>query len=731
MGEQLTFYKLVSDKNYTIEIPIIQRDYAQGRESAGEIRHQFLLALKEYLEGDKPIELDFIYGSIIENGETNLLTPLDGQQRLTTLFLLHWYLAIKENRLPELREVLLFGNKAKFSYETRVTSRDFCNALISNDVELTDGSQYLSEIIKDSSWFFLSWQNDPTIKSMLVVIDEIHQIFSKTEGLYDKLIDADNPTICFQFIELENFGLTDSLYVKMNSRGKELTEFENFKAKFEQYIEKLDVENETEFKTEFSQKIDTDWTDLFWNYRDKLTNIFDSQLMNFIRALAINNYTLKHPYSLSINRYINTISGRFKSVSFDQYELDSNCLQDIIQTLDYLKNGSDKIKTFLNDKKVVDESLLFNKVLQNSLTFTDRILFFSYYKYLINNNGNVNGLFDWMRIVRNLAVNTRNEIEPFIFGIKEIEKLLHSSNDILNFFSNPDSEIDGFPAIQIQEERIKAILLLKSEEWREAIISFEDHKYFLGQIDFLLKFSGIKEYYELNKHLNWTDEENASYFESFVRYGDKAKTMFEDSGLRDFGGYLWQRALLSKGDYTLRKSRNKSFLVGGDERDISWKRYLRDDNEKRDYLKLLFDYIEAETAKENLERIIENDNCQDWRRYFIKRPEILEVCGDKKFIRWESKTDILLLERTQTNGTHREYYSYALKIALEDLGNKVSYIDSNSIEYLKYIYLINSKSVQLSYGYNGYSFKCSDEKYVYFSSEQEIIDYLKSEKLIK
>ena len=730
MGEKLTFHKLVSEKNYTIEIPIIQRDFAQGRESASEIRHQFLIALKEYLNGDKSVELDFIYGSVIANGENNLLTPLDGQQRLTTLFLLHWYLALKENKLLEFREVLLNNNKAKFSYETRITSRDFCNALISNDVNLTEVSQSLSEVIKDSSWFFLSWQTDPTIKSMLVVIDEIHKVFSETKGFYDKLLDNENPIICFQFIELENFGLTDSLYVKMNSRGKELTEFENFKAKFEQYIEKLDDENGTSINAEFSKKIDTDWTDLFWNYRDRTTNVFDNQLMNFIRVLAINNYSVKERFSFNVDRYIKTVSGQSRFASFDQYKLDGNCLQDIIQTLDYLKNGSDKIKTPLDGKNLIDELTLFSRVVQNQLNFTDRILFFCYYKYLITNDGDTTGLYDWMRVMRNLTVNTVYDVERYVASIKGANSLLSSSNDILNFLSNPDSKIDGFPAIQITEERIKAILLLKSEEWREAIVSCEDHKYFLGQIDFLLKFSGIKDYYELNNHLDWTDEEDTSFFELFIQYGNKAKVMFADSGLNDFGEYLWQRALLSKGNYLLSKSRNYSFLIN-DDRDISWKRFLRDDSRKRNYLKMLFDDFEVETAESDLEKIIENDNGQDWRRYFIKRSEILNVCGDKKYIRWEDENNILLLEKTQTNGLHREYYSYALKVRLEDLGNEVYYADFNSVDYLKYIRSINNKSVQISYGYGSYRLKISEEKYKHFNSEQEIIDYLKSENLIQ
>lgn len=74
-----------------IVIPMIQRDYAQGRESAEvkRVRERFLEALVQAIT-DTPITLDLIYGDIDKKG---VLTPLDGQQRLTTLFLLHWYAA--------------------------------------------------------------------------------------------------------------------------------------------------------------------------------------------------------------------------------------------------------------------------------------------------------------------------------------------------------------------------------------------------------------------------------------------------------------------------------------------------------------------------------------------------------------------------------------------------------------------------------------------------------------
>lgn len=110
-----------------ISIPKIQRDYAQGRNTlrAKEIRNEFLKNIHEAIldvKNDKgsALDLDFVYGS----KELGRFIPLDGQQRLTTLFLLHWYLAFKANNLSAFTSVL-----SKFRYETRPTSNLFIKAL--------------------------------------------------------------------------------------------------------------------------------------------------------------------------------------------------------------------------------------------------------------------------------------------------------------------------------------------------------------------------------------------------------------------------------------------------------------------------------------------------------------------------------------------------------------------------------------------------------------------------
>jgi len=126
MNQKYTFPELC-EAYHKIEIPIIQRDYAQGRntEDVLRIRTKFIeqYLLPSIIAG-KAIELDFVYGSVyVENKDEKkykTFIPLDGQQRLTSLFLFYFIVAIKEDRLAEIKAML-----AKFTYETRPSAYDF------------------------------------------------------------------------------------------------------------------------------------------------------------------------------------------------------------------------------------------------------------------------------------------------------------------------------------------------------------------------------------------------------------------------------------------------------------------------------------------------------------------------------------------------------------------------------------------------------------------------------
>ena len=160
--EKISFWDLITSPNIKkICIPTIQRDYAMGHKDKVFIRQNFLTAIYNAVTTKDELPLDFVYG--VDN-ET-MFIPLDGQQRLTTLWLLHWYVAYKGSILnnPEVKATLL-----KFSYETRISSTDFCKSLCN----LAPNEQNLSlrDWITQQTWYYHQYKQDPTIKGILNMI---------------------------------------------------------------------------------------------------------------------------------------------------------------------------------------------------------------------------------------------------------------------------------------------------------------------------------------------------------------------------------------------------------------------------------------------------------------------------------------------------------------------------------------------------------------------------------
>ncbi len=254
-----------------IVIPIIQRDYAQGRSNSSikRVRENFLKALYDAVT-KKPITLDFIYGDLDDKG---ILIPLDGQQRLTTLFLLHWYAAKREKISAH-----KLGFLKDFSYETRPDARDFCTELVDNNFQPKFDQKTLSAEIQDQSWFPLSWKKDPTVSAMLIMLDAINETFSEVKNIWRAL---ENGAISFYFLPIKDMGLTDEIYITMNSRGKLLTEFEHFKAEFKNRLDSVDAA----LSEKIIRKIDINWTDLLWQYRDE-DNLIDNGFLNYFRFVC-------------------------------------------------------------------------------------------------------------------------------------------------------------------------------------------------------------------------------------------------------------------------------------------------------------------------------------------------------------------------------------------------------------------------------------------------------------
>ncbi len=272
-----------------IEIPLIQRDYAQGRKNpqVQQIRERFIASLFDALDSEDGIDLDFVFGDVVEKDQgarkVPTLYPLDGQQRLTTLFLLHCYLAW---HIPETAGARLPWHA--FSYATRPGARAFCEFLTQCRPAGLDQDS-VSAWLKDQSDYLPTWKHDPTIQGMLVMLDALHARYrhfpdGKHRAHWEKLTDLARPAIRFHLLPIPGTSENNSLYVKMNSRGKPLTEFENFKAELEALMCANPAISEDAVRA-FSQSIDTTWADLFWQYRGD-NDLIDEECMRYLRFLT-------------------------------------------------------------------------------------------------------------------------------------------------------------------------------------------------------------------------------------------------------------------------------------------------------------------------------------------------------------------------------------------------------------------------------------------------------------
>ena len=300
IARKISFWQLLDDTN--VVIPIIQRDYAQGRVGFENLREKFLGSLLTALKTGEQLKLDFVYGS---TNHQHQFYPLDGQQRLTTLWLLHWYIAYRLNKLTDSS---IIDRLLHFSYETRSSSKQFCERLVKYGSKLMPQNQEtISDAIMRQTWFPSFWRQDPTIQAMLRMlsgeqdnkIDGIEELFKLNNDYlpkyWESLISNSNECpIVFYKLDLENIGQSDDLYIKMNGRGKPLTDYENFKADLVKYLIDQDWKELSDAENGLPILMDTTWTDFFWQYsQDGIT--LDDMMFGFI-----NRYFLVQMLQLKI-----------------------------------------------------------------------------------------------------------------------------------------------------------------------------------------------------------------------------------------------------------------------------------------------------------------------------------------------------------------------------------------------------------------------------------------------
>ncbi len=592
-----------------IVIPKIQRDFAQGRDTdeIRRVRNGFLGALYKAVTTDENIKLDFVYGDLNDG----VLTPLDGQQRLTTLFLLHWYAAKKEHVAPE-----EFAFLKNFSYDTRPDSREFCKFLI--DAEVTFDDKTLSAELEDHANFPLGWKKDPTVSSMLVMLDAIDEKFRGVENLWDKLKAG---AISFYFLSIADIDSTDELYVTMNSRGKPLTNFEHFKAEFKRRLDDID----RELSARIVLKIDTDWTDLLWTYRDANNLVDDGFLAYFGFLCDVILYKRddtpfkksRDPFDLLEEFFGGDV---LANVDFIEKSFDSWCtLAKREKIADFFadrvsvgsrdnktvnRHAAGKIITYFNDADFFGDCV---KSFGKNFSLGKVVMLYAFQTYLLNADKISDADFRRrIRIVNNLVTNSGDaelSNSPLRNNGNRIPAMLEQADNILVDGKIPQREElkannpYDFNDTQLIEERKKLSWTAANPDKAESLFELEDHYLLYGRIGVV----GLErpEYFKRFISLFGCDYDKISC--ALLACGDYHQV--------DFNGWRWQ--LGSTRPQSWQNLFHKSALV----------KHFDDTQEILDKL-LSFAQIFTD---ELLQRIIderlaeyERKSSFDWTYYFIK-----------------------------------------------------------------------------------------------------------------
>lgn len=287
-----------------ILIPEIQRDYLWNKKQIEPLLIDLNAEIESYnksineieinvLNGDQKIVPDFIdfyskqkysysVGFIYAYQDTEYAGKyflIDGQQRLTTLYLILLALAIKENKREHFKKVYLLDSVVKLDYRVREASHDFMQNFFT--FLLSDGN-FSIEKVKEQYWYFSYYNQDVTIQSLL---NNYSTIVSFIESEKSKInYEYIQNFVCFWYFDTSISEQGEELYIYMNSRGEPVEENENIKAILLSEVPDTEKSN--------WGRLWEKWQDFFWLYRNSNPNA-DNGFNEFLRWIQIIKMTEK------------------------------------------------------------------------------------------------------------------------------------------------------------------------------------------------------------------------------------------------------------------------------------------------------------------------------------------------------------------------------------------------------------------------------------------------------
>ena len=693
-----------------ILIPELQRDYVQGATETVIVPF-----IDKLLEDD--CDLNYIYGY----NENGCFVPVDGQQRLITLWALYLYLhcSLKPN---DLFEVAL-------SFQSREFANEFCQRLRNNlgsVLKKLDTSKGLDKEIEDQNWFIHSWSRNMTVVNILNTLRYINKrIKCKDVGnIYNRFYGTSSP-VTFAFLNMdEKNGLDDDIYIKMNGRGRQLSMFENLKSWMDQKVSQMP------FAKEWKGYMDNRWTALFWKNRNLTQEhpeeIDDEQLHLFCNLLVL--FHVKEP-----NILLKAISDSdFKEELKDFLDFtDDDVSVDIIfnKILSNLTKGKMPPLVWLERLNMMPDVFFtfvfdaLNTLSAQSLSINDSGLYFGgpeldsdtrkkitrvyelcmtessfgrtlplLYSVICYKDSSVTSLCDWLRVIRNLILNREEKEGGKNADLRNamlcIERFANKAahENILEYLSGENNtedkeihlreiqnQLNAFTNLQIREEIRKSEP--KMREFLSDFMTMENMRFFSGRISALFNIIPEESFDRANVHSTVT------LLKIIFSGGDNGVTArFDDNQ------HYFRRILMSYEPYYYGVERRGYWsLCSGLEQ---WRSYVRGKDAPEALIGFVKEYALKDLSEEKLFSEVKSkvedisrdylkhlsDSKSDTFKYhFIHHPGVWDYMNTQLTIWGDNPFDIVLKKSDSNNSNRMELRTYALYLDYKHDSGLVGY----------------------------------------------------------
>jgi len=624
-GKECSLSELFSKDNKVI-IPDMQRDYCWGtKQEDKELVSDFTRnIINNGFQKGTGLSLGLIYGYETPVGHIQLC---DGQQRITTLFLLLGLLNKESKNAFQHRLISGFeynqdDKEPYLQYSIRESSLYFLSDLVCHfftvEDKLTVGD------IPAQNWYFSDYDLDPSIQSMIRAMTILEQEIKNIDPLLFVTYLVEKLT--FIYYDMGDRFHGEETFVIINTTGEPLSATENMKPLFisAQRAEDQKVTSETWEK----------WETWFWRRRKGLGAKENDTAENGFREFF---------------RWITLL----KTTNRDHFK-------QIQETGDYRL----ETRTEVNEIEAYFEIVRF--------LFEDPGLFSKELDLLAPDHGdkNINTQIVWFRLLPVIEYvkrfgkdNPRNIIRAKIFydHLSRIDNVAKGVGailfDAIQVIKNMDSadlaETRGMPGISSQilseEEKEKFSIYLNAGSDRVMVEDYlwkaEEHCIWSGEILPLIKWSYVNEKF------------NISRFKEFYRV---FCALFHDD-LKYDELDLTRRALLTLGlkEYPriFRGYTNTSFCRENND----WKLLIKDN--VVEFGKFLEKLIPLSPIEPELQKMIDAFPRGNKFDDFIHIPEVLKFCSQKN-VQYSSTTGWVLLKQEKMSAPHANLKTYLLYLDL-------------------------------------------------------------------